>query len=91
MTVAYDIVQASVLTVFALVIHRITSAIFNESGALYGIATDGTAILSGPQRAAFMADFFIIWLPLLIMGFAWSFAAVKAYKRQSVTAQRQVR
>lgn len=88
---AYDIAVSSVLTIFAIILHRITAEIFNQNGGLYQIATDGTEVFGGPERAAFIADFLIIWLPLLIIGFAWAWAAIKAYRRQTVTAQRQVR
>jgi hypothetical protein len=91
MTLAGDIVVSSVLTIFALVLHRITAALFNSDTALYGIATEGTAVFNGAERAAFWADFFIIWLPLLIVGFAWSFAAIKSFKRQRITARRRIR
>lgn len=90
MTLAYDFVVASVLSIFAIVIHRISAALFNVNSGLYEIATDGTQVFNGAERAAFMADFLIIWLPLLIFGFAWAYAAVKAYRRQSITARRQV-
>jgi hypothetical protein len=65
--------------------------LFNAESGLYKVATDGTSVFHGAERAAFIADFLIIWLPLLMIGFAWSYAAVKAYRRQAVTATRQVR
>ena len=91
MTLAGDIVVSSVLTIFALVLHRITAALFNSDTALYAIATEGTAVFSGAERAAFWADFLIIWLPLLIVAFAWAYAGIKAFKRQRITARRRVR
>ena len=82
--------MSSVLTLFAIVIHRISAALFNQNGALYAIASDGTGVFSGASRAAFWADFLIIYLPLLMVGFAWAWAGIKAYRRQVATAQRRV-
>lgn len=91
MTMAGDIVVSSILTIFAIIIHRISAELFNQQTALYGIATEGTEVFHGPERAAFIADVLIIWVPMLIIGFAWTWAALKAYKRQTMTARQQVR
>jgi len=90
MSSAYDIVQAMVLSAFAIVLHRVCVEVFNTNGALYGIAVDGTANLHGAERAAFMAEFLVLWLPMLIFGFAWVYAFYKIYRRQAITAQTQV-
>lgn len=88
---AYDIVVAGVLSIFALVIHRINVELFNTESGLYEIAAEGTEVFGGAEKAAFMSDFLIIWLPLLIFGFAWVYAGVKIYRRQAVSARQPVR
>lgn len=91
MSTAYDLVVAGVLSIISLVIHRISVELFNTESALYKTATDGTANLSGPENAAFISEFLIVYLPLLIFGFAWTYAFVRVYRRQTTTARRQVR
>lgn len=90
MSRAYDFTVAGVLTIFAGIIHRVSVELFDVDTPLYGVATDGTANLSGGEFAALVSEFLILWLPLLIFGFAWTYAMIKEYRRQSLTARRQV-
>lgn len=89
-TRAYDLTTGGVLSAIALVIHRVSVELFNTQSALYKTATDGTANLSGPENAAFLSEFLIVWLPLLMFGFAWTYALIREYRRQVVTARTQV-
>lgn len=90
MTRAYDFTLAGVLSIFSVILHRIGIAMFDTDTPLYAIATDGTATLNGAEKAAMWSEFFILWLPLLIFATGWLYALIREYRRQAITAQRQV-
>lgn len=87
MTRAYDFVVAGVITIIAAIIHRISVALFAPDGALWAIATDGTGVFSGTQRAALWFEILTVWVPLLMIGGIWAWALVREYRRQRQTVR----
>jgi len=86
MTLAYDFVRTGVLTVIAIVIHRMGVELFSPDGVLYGVATDGTGNVNGTANAQLWYEIIAIWAPLAVLGFAVVYTLVRIYKRQVQTA-----
>ena len=91
MSRAADFVIASVLIMVSGIIHLISIELFNVEGALYGIATDGTEVLNGAERAAFWSEFFIVWLPMMVAVAAMAWVVIREYRRQVQTGVGQQR
>lgn len=91
MTRAFTFVVLTVTYVISYVIHLIATRLFHPDGPLYGVATDGTEIMNGPERAHFMFEVLSVYVPLLAVAGITAWAVVKEYRRQTQTTQRRVR
>jgi len=86
MSTAYDLVVGTVLTIIAMVIHRVGTELFAPNKPLHEIASDGTAVLSGASRVDLWYQILTIWVPLLVIGGAWAYVMIRIYRRQVRTA-----
>jgi hypothetical protein len=89
MSRAFDFIVVGVIWIIAAVIHLIGVSLFAPDSPLYTVATDGTETMNGAARAAFMSEFFIIWLPLMAGIGIMAWAMIREYRRQAATAVQQ--
>lgn len=89
MTLAYDLVIASVIFLISIIISFIAGELFAPGTALYNAASSATH-LNGATRADQWYQILRMWVPMggIFTAFAWPL--VRAYKRQTVTATQQV-
>jgi len=85
MTTAFDFTVATVISIIAIVIHRLSLTLFAPGQVLYSIAADAST-LGGSGRAWLWFQIISIWAPLLVTGAIWLWVAVRLYKRQITTA-----
>jgi len=88
MSTAFDITVATVISIIAIVIHRVGTELFAPNKPLHEIASDGTAVLQGASRVDLWYQTLTIWIPILVIAGAWSYAFIRLYKRQVRTAAR---
>jgi len=88
MSTAFDLTVATVISIIAIVIHRVGTELFAPDKPLHEIASDGTAVLSGASRVDLWYQTLTIWVPILVIGGAWAYVFVRIYKRQVRTAAR---
>jgi uncharacterized membrane protein len=86
MSTAYDLVVGTVLSIIAMIIHRLGAELFAPDKPLYAIATDGTAVLNGASRVELWYQTLTIWMPILVIGGAWTYVMIRIYRRQVRTA-----
>lgn len=65
--------------------------LFAPGQPLYAIATDGTSVMNGQQRADLWFQILAVWLPVLAFGGIIAWAGIREYRRQVSTATRPVR
>jgi succinate dehydrogenase hydrophobic anchor subunit len=90
MSRAFSFVVATVIYIIAYVLHTISAYIFHPDGELYAVAASAEN-LDGAARAAFWSQFFIVWLPLIMVGGITLWVVVREYRRQTATRPAQVR
>lgn len=83
---AYDIVVAGVLMTVSVIIHLMAVNLFAPDQPLWNVATDGTSVLNGTQKAALWFEILSVWMPLLVFGTAMVYVMVREYRRQVQTA-----
>lgn len=85
----FDFTIAGVIVIIAAVIHRAALELFAPESPLHEIASDGTGVLNGAQRADLWFEILAIWVPILTIGgiIAWIF--LREYRRQVATAVRR--
>lgn len=91
MSMAYDFVVATVISVISAVIHFIGVQLFSPGTQLFDIATDGTAVIGGTAKATLWFEILVVWVPVLVFGGVWAWAFVRMYRRQAATAVTRVR
>lgn len=85
MALAYDIARATVLSIIAVLVHLIAVELLAPGGILYGVATDGTAVMNGAARAGLWFQILSVWVPLGVFAFAWLWVFVRMFRRQVTT------
>jgi uncharacterized membrane protein len=88
MTTAYDLVIGTVISIIAMIIHRVGTELFAPDKPLHEIASDGTAVLSGASRVDLWYQTLTIWVPVLAIAGIWAYVFIRIYKRQVRTAAR---
>lgn len=81
----------SVTYIISFIIHMTATMLFTPDGALFAMATDGTEILSGPERAQLWFEILAIWVPVIAVVGVTAWALVTEYRRQTATDARRVR
>jgi hypothetical protein len=77
---------AAVIYIVSAVIHRMAIELFAPESPLHALASDGTAVMNGAQRADLWFEILSIWLPLLCIGGVSLWLLVLEYKTQTITA-----
>lgn len=85
MTRAFSFVVATVIYIIAYVLHTISAYIFSPDGQLYAVAASAEN-LNGAARAEFWSQFFIVWLPIIMVAGITLWVVVREYRRQTATA-----
>jgi len=88
MSTAFDITVATVISIIAIVIHRVGTELFAPNKPLHEIASDGTAVLSGASRVDLWYQTLTIWVPILVIAGSWIYVMIRIYRRQVRTAAR---
>lgn len=88
MSRAFSFVVATVVYIIAYVLHVVSANIFHPDGELYSLAASAEN-LDGAARAAFWSQFFIVWLPVIMVGGITLWMVVREYRRQTATAPTQ--
>lgn len=91
MSYAYDLTVASVITIIAAIVHFMSVELFAPGSTLWGVATDGTAVLNGTARAAFWFEILAVWVPMGAIVGIWLWVMVRIYKRQAITGVQRAR
>ena len=86
MSRSFDFVVVVVVWTVAILIHRIGISLFQPGSPLYGIATSGTEVLNGPERAELWSQILVIYMPVLVGGGVIAWAFIREYQRQALTA-----
>lgn len=84
MSRAGDFVMMGVIYLIAIVIHRISIALFAPGTGLHEIASTGTEVFNG---AGLMDQWYVIlaiWIPMIAMVGITAFVAMREYKRQTI-------
>lgn len=84
MTRSYDFVVATVVTLVAIIWHRMAVGFLDPSGTLYEIAADATN-LGGASLASWWHSIGVMWLPLIAIGGIWLYVFVREFRRQAIT------
>jgi hypothetical protein len=80
-----------VIYIIAAVIHRMAVELFAPESPLHKLASDGTAVLNGAQRADLWFEILSIWVPIMAIGGVTAWMLMAEYRHQTVTAARQRR
>jgi hypothetical protein len=86
MTRAFDFVVVGVIYIVAIVIHLMGINLFAPGTPLYSLATTGTAVMHGQERADMWYEILTLWVPLLAAGGISAWAFIREYRRQAATA-----
>jgi len=62
--------------------------LFAPESPLHIMASDGTEVMKGAERADLWFEILAIWTPLLVIGFAGLYLIIREYRRQITTAAR---
>lgn len=81
----FDFTVASVVTIVAVVVHRMGVELLAPGTPLYETATDGTQNVNGPEFADFVWQAVSIWIPLIAVFGILAWAVLREYRRQAVT------
>jgi len=87
-TTAFDFVVAGVVSIIAIIVHRISLTLFAPGTVLWGVAADATT-LGGASKAWLWFQILAIWGPLLVIGGVWLWVLVRAFRRQASTTKGQ--
>jgi len=87
MSTAFDVVVGGVITIIMFVLHRVGVEMFAPGSALWDVATEGTAVMSGTQHATTLFQAIVVWMPMLFIGGIWAWVTIRAWKRQVQTAR----
>lgn len=90
MTRAFDFTLWTVIFIIAVVVHYLGVSLMAPGTALYGLATDGTAVMNGQQWADRTFMIVSTWVPLISIGGITAWVFVREYKRQAVNAVTRV-
>ena len=90
MSRAFDFTVVGVIWVIAVVIHLMAIELFAPGSALHTIASDGTEAMSGAERADLWYQMLAVWVPLVSAAGITAWAFIREYRRQTITAARQV-
>jgi len=88
MSRAFDFVVGGVISIIAVVIHRVSLELFAPDTPLHKIASDGTSVMDGAARADLWFEILSIWMPLMAMGGIAVWMLIREYRRQVQTATR---
>jgi len=77
---------AAVIYIISAVIQRMAIELFAPESPLHKLASDGTAVMNGAQRADLWFEILSIWIPLFAMGGVSLWLLVAEYRRQIATA-----
>lgn len=88
-TRGYDFTVVAVITIIAVVIHRMSLELFAPDAPLYAIATDGTEVMNGQALADLWFQIIAIWVPLAAAGAIAAWAMIREYKRQVQTVSQR--
>jgi hypothetical protein len=84
----FDFTLSGVLVILAAVVHRMAVELFAPESPLHKLASDGTAIMKGAERADLWFEILAIWVPLAVVFFAGMYLLIREYRRQISTAAR---
>lgn len=87
MTRAFDFTLSGTLVIIAAVGHRISVELFAPESPLHRFASKGE-VLNGAARADLWFQILAVWVPLLMIGFAFAYLLIREYRRQVATATR---
>lgn len=94
MTRSYDFVVATVVTLVAIVWHRIAVDAIAPDASLYETVSS-LAVSGGPlnvgTRISFWFEIGVIWIPLIAIGAIWLYVFVREFRRQVATGAGEVR
>lgn len=85
MTRAFDFTVSTVVTIIAVVVHRMGVELLAPGTPLHDVATDGTGNVNGPEFAEFVWQAVSIWIPLIAIIGILAWAMLREYRRQAVT------
>jgi len=88
MTRIFDFTLSGVLVIVAAVVHRMAVELFAPESPLHILASDGTEVMKGAERADLWFEILAIWVPLAVIFFAGMYLLIREYRRQVATATR---
>ncbi len=89
MTRMFDFTVLTVIYIISTVIHLIAVELMAPGTPLYGIATEGTAVMNGQEWADFAFMALSTWVPLIAVGGITAWALIREYRRVTATAVRR--
>lgn len=87
MSRAFDFTLVGVVWIICALVHRMALELLQPGTPLYEVATDGTGNVNGQQFADMVWQAVGIWVPLIAGLGILSYALLREYRRQAVTAQ----
>jgi len=86
MSRSFDFVVVGVIWLISSVIHLIAVELFAPGKPLYSVATDGTSVMNGTERATLWFEILAVWVPVLAAIGILAWALLREYRRQVATA-----
>ena len=86
----YDFAVVAVVFIISVALHLVGAELLLPGSPLYDIATNGTGAMNGQEWADQVGMVVTVWMPLMATGGIIAWALVREYRRQAVSAVRQV-
>lgn len=90
MSRAFDFVVVGVIVIISVVIHLMGIQLFAPDAPLHTLASTGTEVMNGAERADLWYQVLALWVPLgsSVGIILWAF--IREYRRQRATVARRV-
>lgn len=91
MTRAFDFVVVGVIYIIAVVIHLMGVELLAPGSPLHVIASTGTEVMQGAERADLWYEIIALWVPIMAAAGISAWAFIREYRRQTTSVVRGIR